>query len=126
MPIMTPDVLVAAVLALESSPGRLVSAPDIMAWCREQRPPIDYGPPANSYFWNSDYEEAAGRHRLLKFKKKPTRTSCNFFARRLGASAAPGPASAHPGRGEARANGWVECAWLGASWDWPSALVPPP
>jgi hypothetical protein len=123
MPIMTPETLIEAVEALERAPGSLVSSTDIMAWCHQRA--IDYGPPANSHFWNSDREEAAGAHRILKFKVSATKNGLNYFARRLDAPRAPASAAGHAGRAEARANGWVECVWI-PPWDWQNATVPLP
>jgi hypothetical protein len=123
MPIMTADILLRAIQALEPYPGGLVSATDIMEWCRDHG--IDYGPAVNTHFWNSDLEEAGGQHRVLKFKTTARKTGRNFFARRLGAPRAPHTASSHPGRAEARAKGWAECVWIGP-WDWKNAQVPPP
>jgi hypothetical protein len=123
MTIMTADLLVKAVQALELQPGGLVSATDITEWCRQHG--IDYGPPVNSHFLNADLKEAGSQHRLLKFKTAPSRAGRNFFARRLDAPRAPGPASGHPGREEALKNGWVECAWI-PPWGWKNAQVPLP
>ena len=123
VPIMTPDLLLEAVEALEEEPGALVSAIDIMAWSDDHD--VDYGPPVNSHFWNSDLEEARGRHRLLKFKTAATKNARNYFTRRLKAPLAPAGAEGHPGRVVARANGWVECVWRDP-WDWQNAQVPAP
>ncbi len=122
MSTMTPNILLDAVRALESRPGALVSATDIMAWCRKHH--VDYAPPVNKHFWDSDLEEAKSQHRLLKFKTAPKKRARNYFARRLDAPRAPGSASSHPGRKEARANGWVECVWM-SPWNWKNAQVPP-
>jgi len=123
MPPMTPNVLLQAIRALENKPGQLVSATKIMEWCRHNG--IDYGSPMNTHFWKSDLAEAVGQHRLLKFKTSPTKRGRNYFARRLEAPRAPGPASSHPGRAEARAKALVECVWL-QPWDYENAQVPPP
>lgn len=120
---MTPDVLLEVVEALEEVPGGLVSSTQIMRWCDQHR--IDYGPPVNSYFWNSDLAEAAAQHRLLKFKTSATKNGRNYFARRMGVPPAPEGAAGHPGRKAARANGWVECVWTPPTWDWKNAQVPP-
>jgi hypothetical protein len=123
MPVMTPDILLDVVEALEAAPGRLVSSVAIMEWCAQNG--IDYGPPVNTHFWNSDLVEAVGAHRLLKFKTSPSQRGRNYFARRLGACPAPGTASGHPGRAEARVKRWVECVW-NSPWDFLNAKVPPP
>ncbi len=123
MRIMTPDLLLEAVEVLEEVPGGLVSSVDIMTWCDQHH--VEYGPPVNTHFWNSDLAEASDQHRLLKFKTSARKNARNYFARRLGAPPAPAGAAGHPGREAARANGWVECVWL-APWDWENARVPPP
>lgn len=117
---MTPDQLVCAVTALEKRPGCLVAARDITEWCKK------HGIPTGHNQWGfkkaSDLE-AGCAHRLLKFKKAPTRNARDFFARRLDHPKAFAPVGKHCGRNEARRQAWVECEWVGY-WDWRNAKAP--
>jgi hypothetical protein len=126
MPFMTPDILVQILHAIAQD-GDLVASTAVDEYCdghgivRETA-----GAPNNNIFWNCDLAEAAGQHRVLKFKEAPTRNAKNWFALRGEHPRAPAPADGHVGRQRARGLGWVECVWLGTKWDWENAAVPPP
>jgi hypothetical protein len=79
---MTASSLVKIVGEIGTGSGQcIVSSRDIMAWCRRQRPPVDYGAGRkNEIFWQRDLDEARSDHRLIKFKLGSEPTDGTFFA----------------------------------------------
>lgn len=125
MPVMTRDHLIEAVTNLQAIPGALVSAVQIMEWCRAREDRVDYGSeetPVCIHFWNADLDEARTDRRLLKFKTSGARNARNHWGLAEFSAVA---------RHQAAVNGWVEVPWdpkaAGGrgNWDWKNAEAVP-
>jgi len=126
LPPMTAEDLVRAVIATATASAPLVSGQAIEGWCLREA--IDYGAgDHNSLFQAADFAEAAGQHRLLKFRRNNTQRNAEvFWALRADAPRALARIGNHAGRKFAHANGWVECVWSLDKWEWQAAQTPQP
>ncbi len=106
---VTPDILVDTVSVLAAQhPGGLVPATDVVKACSDRGIVCGH----NGFrLHDADLTEAAGAHRLLRFKRGLHRNAQVFLALRGESDSAPTRDRSHPARTHADRWGWVECTW---------------
>jgi hypothetical protein len=110
--LITADMLVQLVINMSSPSEPLVKATEIIAFCIANGIDIQgSGGSKNQALWDADRSEAAGQHRLQKFKRSATKRARNAWSLSTPLNAACAWADGH---------GWVIVPWSSVDqiWKW--------